>query len=744
MLNHEIFPTNVNSISLLRCISLFAIICAFTHVCAQAPLRRPTVGLVLSGGGAKGLAHIGAISVLDSLGIPVDCIAGTSMGSIVGGLYAMGYSAQEMAEIVRQADWDVLLNDATQRRDISIEEKDEDGRYIGVLPIVRNAPALPRGVIRGSRISILLSSLSWHVHQINNFDSLPIPFRCIATDLATMTPVVLDSGFLPDALRASMAIPSVFTPMELDGRLLVDGGLVRNIPAIHAREMGADIVICVDVTADPYKKEELTDAYRIMDQAVSFQMAPENERQRCHCDILIKPALDAYSTSSFGASDTLISLGYLAGLCHLAELRNLADSLAAFQEPPRTLPRPQTLHSIYINEIRVVGLSRVSQHVVYGNLQIREKSWVTLRQLEKAIARVYGSQFFEQVSYRILPGSEGAVLTVRVVEQPCNFVKFGVNYQSDFHGAVLLNATLRNVLGEGSRLLADLRLGTYPAAKLHYSIQTPWKPNLGISTRLQGGNYRAYDYDADNELIGEYEYIYLSAEQELRASLSNSLMLGVGLRGELFELEPRLSLADSVDLDASTLAAFFRLRFDRLDRLAFPRRGAQLSLDVAGHFAGQYAGETFWSRQFVRLMFDYTQHYRLGKRISLHHGFFAGHNSGENTHPVFYAFLGRTAVFDRNVFPFTGLRYMGVHSESLAGLRTGFQYEFVRNKYLLLRGNAAFSGDTPQNMFHSDALTWGAGFGVGMGTLVGPVELIFSYGNRSNGLMTQFCLGYAF
>ncbi len=222
----------------------------FFQTLAQEPSKRPKVGLVLSGGGAKGLAHIGVLRAMEKAGLTPDYITGTSMGSIVGGLYAIGYSADEIDSIVSTVDWDELLTNEIPLSDIAIEEKEYYGRYIAELPIEGVKVSLPKGLIEGQKLTELLTRLTRPAHGISDFSKFPIPFACVAANIETGLPEVLNKGFLPEAIRASMSIPTVFTPIEIDDKLLVDGGLVRNFPVQEVLDMGADIVIGVFVSSD--------------------------------------------------------------------------------------------------------------------------------------------------------------------------------------------------------------------------------------------------------------------------------------------------------------------------------------------------------------------------------------------------------------------------------------------------------------------------------------------------------------
>ncbi|HVH11145.1 MAG TPA: patatin-like phospholipase family protein, partial [Gemmatimonadales bacterium] len=256
----------------------------------------PTVGLALSGGAARALAHIGVLKVLEQAGVPVDMVAGTSMGSVIGGLYAVGYGAARLETIVTGQDWSRVLSDPVDRRDLPVARKETEDRYLLTLPIYHGAVHLPRGVVPGERAWELLTRLTWNAHAVGDFRRLPVPFVAVATDLETGEAVVLDHGFLPDAIRASMAIPSVFTPVELDGRVLVDGGVVRNLPAEDVRALGADVVVCSDVTDPLAPRDSIESLLDVLAQSVAFRTWDSEARERRACDVLIAPDVHAFST----------------------------------------------------------------------------------------------------------------------------------------------------------------------------------------------------------------------------------------------------------------------------------------------------------------------------------------------------------------------------------------------------------------------------------------------------------------
>src|SRR5213083_1327762 len=274
--------------------------------------RGQKVGVALSGGAARGLAHIGVLKVLEEAGVPVDVIAGTSMGSVVGGLYAVGYTAPQLDTIVRTEDWYRLLTDPVDRRDLAVDRKFTEDHYLLTLPIQRGGIKLPRSVVAGQRVSQLLTRLTWSAHAIRDFRALPIPFAAVATDLETSRAVVLDHGFLPDAIRASMALPSVFSPVDLGDTAVIDGGVVRNLPAQDARALGADVLICSDVTDPLEPRDSIVSLVDVLVQSVSFRVWDSEAVQRSKCDVLILPDVRAFSTFGFARAREVIARGEAA------------------------------------------------------------------------------------------------------------------------------------------------------------------------------------------------------------------------------------------------------------------------------------------------------------------------------------------------------------------------------------------------------------------------------------------------
>ena len=336
---------------LLSC--LFLCLCPLMLFAAET--AKPKVGLVLSGGAARGLAHVGVLKALEEQGIHIDAIAGTSMGAVIGGLYASGYKIDELEKLALSIDWQEALSDAPEREDVPFRRKQDDRDFLVKQKLSfrdDGSLGLPLGVIQGQNLALLLESLLAHSSDIRDFDKLPIPFRAVATDIVNGEKVVFRKGHLPQVIRASMSIPAVFAPVEINGQLLVDGGMVDNIPVDVAREMGVDIVIVVDIGTPLRGRKQLNTVFDILNQSITLMTRSNSEVQLASLkpdDILIQPALASYGATDFGRSLDIINAGYRATQVlekRLASLRQptdvqLAEARTA-EERTRLSPRSRS------------------------------------------------------------------------------------------------------------------------------------------------------------------------------------------------------------------------------------------------------------------------------------------------------------------------------------------------------------------------------------------------------------------
>lgn len=400
---------------------------------ASSAAERPTIGLVLAGGGAKGIAHVGVIKVLEEAGVQVDVIAGTSMGAIVGGLYAMGRSAEELEETVRSIDWENILVDDVPRPERSIRRKTDDIGFLAAprLRLKNGQARLPQGAFKGQQLTVKLDRLMRAASGIDDFDRLPRRFRAVATDLETGEEVVLGSGSLAKAVRASMSFPGAFPPVELDGRVLIDGGVVNNVPVSVARDMGADIVIVSTFADQSVAARELTSVVSVLARTIDIMLQDSRTAQIASLsgdDVLIVIDLDDIGTSSFERAPETIEPGETAAREHFQRLADLGKSKARRPEALVADLRARRIRSISIETD-----TPLSEEVLRARMRTREGDAFDPGKIEEDLKRIYGLELFETVTYDVEPVEDEVALRVVAKEDPAgkDYLRFGVHLQTD-------------------------------------------------------------------------------------------------------------------------------------------------------------------------------------------------------------------------------------------------------------------------------------------------------------------------
>jgi NTE family protein len=442
--------------------------------------KMPKLGLCLSGGGAKGFAHIGLLRMLDSLDIRPDYITGTSMGSILGALYSIGYSGDEMKNMVLKTDWTKILNAKFPFEDINIEEKDEFGRYMIELPLNNFKLRLPKGAIEGQALQVFLMKLTYPAWHIRDFDSLPIPFRCMAVDANTGKPVLLKNGNLTTALRASMSVPLVFEPVEYQGQELIDGGVVRNFPVRELLDMGANKVIGSYTGFRVMNADELTGAVAMIFQSAAFALTQSTSEDKSACNILINNELPKILSSNFKNAKEIIEGGEANARAMLPELEKIAawqHALGIHREPKRFLLKntQNTEGGVLLNKLEISPENSAHETTIRNLLYIEEGTTYQLSDLANGMSNLYGSLFFDRVSLDILPvqtDTFGRIIRkshiiVKAKNNRQAVVKMGLHYDTDDAAGILLNLTLRNKILDNSRFLATADLAEQPKAHIN-------------------------------------------------------------------------------------------------------------------------------------------------------------------------------------------------------------------------------------------------------------------------------------
>lgn len=686
----------------------------------QGPPARPKVGLVLSGGGAKGLAHIGVLKVIEEADLEIDVVTGTSMGSIIGGLYAIGYTSEEIDSLVVSIDWADFFAETVNREHLSMEQKLYDARYLASLPLRDGTVSLPNGLIPGQNFSALLNRLTLFVHDTPDFHDLPRPFACVATDLVTGEAVVMDHGNLSEAIRASMAIPSIFTPVPYQGSLLVDGGMVRNFPVEDALDLGADIIVGVNVGIPLNSRDKLTDIISIVNQSLSFIGSESDSIQRTLTDILIEPPVADYSITDFYDARPIIQLGEDAAREMLPQLRALADSLNRLgPELPR--PLPPRIDSVYVEKVTVHGLRNVTQRQVMADFAIDAPRWVTTAELEAGVERVFSSQFFERVGYNLRATERGTIVTLNVLEKHSDFFRFGFRYDSFDKAGVLLNLTSHNLIWNSTMATLDLVLGEYTEAEAAWFFHTGYRPRIGM---------RLHSIYQQGQFLLSQPFTATPVEMKLRLNrnevlagtiFSTTSMIGGGIRHYWAVTNPRFSVPGLERSETSHPALFALIWEDSFDRADFATEGSSLYFDF------ELVDPSFSSKTEYRRA-ELTIENRTKSRSwltiigRLHLG------SINVTPPLHRLFVNEP--FDAMIAAEPG----ELAGKSLQVVGGGLQFQPWHKRFVVVEGSLGNSFSTWNTNLSLDQYEWGVGFCVGASTVVGPISASLSTGSLNEAL----------
>jgi len=640
-----------------------------THV---LPIDAPKIGLALSGGGAKGFAHIGVLRALEEAGVQIDVITGTSMGALIGALYAIGYTPAQLERIAEEQDWEALFTDAPQRDALIIETKLADRSYPLEFPIRHGLPRLPRGLVRGQRIEQLVTQLTWSAHAERDFRRLPLPFAAVATDVETGAAVRLDRGVLPRALRASFAIPSVFTPAELDGRVLIDGGVARNLPAEDARALGADVLICVDVSEPLQPPDSLRTFLDIVDQTISFRGQASTREQRRRCDVIVQPDISGFSFLSFELADMWIERGAAAARQALPQIR---ARVPGSDRPAVRRADPTPPDSILVSGIEVEGLRIASRQFVRGILDLDPPAWVTPDEVDRAIARLYSTELFGLVTYRIESDAEaglvGRRLVVQVEEEARDRLAVAYRYDSKYKASLLLSAKVHNLLWFGTVTRVDLRVGEQLRM-----VAESWRrtgPGRALHLELRGEFSRSpFEIFEDDRRIAEVDADVFQLSAFAGLALLDAALAGVRIKGEHTSGRARVAPEELEDKTTFyTLAGI--LEAETLDRDFFPTRGLSL------YAKAEWADESFGGGEtFSHYVTDAQLFVPVHANVSLLAGATAGTASGSDLPSHYLFFLGGANPFyifpDRH-FTFPGLETQERRGRHVQAFRLGAQVE---------------------------------------------------------------------
>jgi len=551
-------------------------------ILAAASLKsEEKIGLALSGGGSRGLAHIGILKVIDELDIKIDYIAGTSMGAVIGGLYAMGYSAIEIEEMILNNDFDKIFDEVVSREDLYIGQKrwmpyanyyfDLDDKF---------RPGLPEALFSGSNLINTLFDYTYSASKINDFSKLPIEYKCVATNIRTGKMKVFDSGNLHEVMRASMSAPSILQPMKIDGELYIDGGIRANLPSEVVQKMGADIIIGLQLSSDLRPKENLNNLIKVLDQTINFSMTDNVNKSVELCDIIIKPELIELSNYNFNSRKRIINQGELEASKHLEELRML---------PKRSENKiiDASPNNLSFTKISVIGNEHLSNAKIKEYVGLTKDTSYSKREIIKAIRGAYNSQYFKYIYPVINYKNEKYELIIKVKEENRKRLGFAISSSTDQKVNVGITLELNNFIQHNSKLLVNLQIGE------KNELNTDYVKNFG---KHWGIYFRTFPYVKEQRL---YSYGEDHTKTNSVYSLEYGATTGIGfyarksIAAELYGYTYRTRLYKHIgefeNSEFYSSGLGIKLYHESLNDYVFPMRGVQFLAKLSTAREGVYS-----------------------------------------------------------------------------------------------------------------------------------------------------------
>jgi NTE family protein len=698
--------------TLIRFIFISLLLAFSSGIKAQAvtedSLHKKKIGLVLSGGGAKGMAHIGLLKLMDSLNLNVGIIGGTSMGSIMGSLYAIGYSGEEIEKRCRAMNWNHLFSDRIPFEKITIEEKLDQNRYLLELPFKNGKLKLPAGMISGPNLYNELVKLTFPVIDKPDWDSFPIPLRINAVNILAGNNVVFKSGFLPPRMRASMSIPSIFLPISLDSSYYIDGGVVRNILIPEVKAGKPDFMIGSYTGGNLMGIDDLNTLPKLMGQTFTIYGILDAMNEMKELNLISKPNLAGLDAGSFAKAGTIIQRGIESvGPLH-DTLIKLAQNPAYQRTRPISGPHDdeQILHEqFYVDEVNAKGIQKTTQHFFTSTLDVQAGDTTCLQHLFDGVLALYGSMHYDFVTYTMdfkgytPQGRKIISLNFTVSESPNLAMRFAINYNSDNATALVVGLLGRNILFKNTRLLAEINISEKPRGKFSYFwyADKRLKWILGTTHYYEENNIGNYSRKNTSELFRVKAYNNYTWLQ-YKFSYRHNLSLGYEFENQL--LKPKIysdTLYDWLEsIRTNQHGALLQYEYNSLNRVALPTKGlslvvkarymfgSQTTAYVAGPFASMFGSNRLTSGfdNYPKLSVFFQNYSPFTKRLSWINRFYGATIilDGENNNDVYY--LGSVERNQSRSIPLYGYRFGEIGASSFALAETGLQLNAWKDLYL--------------------------------------------------------------
>ncbi len=746
--------------------------------------KKPKVALVLSGGGAKGIAHIPTLQVLDSLGIVPDLIVGNSMGSVVGGLYAMGYSGNEIATLTLNANWGDLIGGNLSLNNVSNEEKSEYNNYLLSAVVLKNKIKINPFILSDQNLRTYLNSLTYPVYNVSNFDSLPIPYRAIATDIVAGKEVVLKSGSLALAMRSSMSIPAVFSAVPYKNTLLIDGGVLNNFPADVAKELGANFIIGSDVGNGMLPKERLDNLQSLLFQSGMIASNIKNPKNRALCSILLShgPHI-TYATSDFAKGSNIYNEGKIALKEKLPQLIEISKTLKSFKQKEVRLPKLRD--SIFLDTVVFNGISSDNINLIKARSKIKSKISYTEKGITKGINTAMGTALFRQVEYGLTDKNDTTELFINATEIADHQIKGAIHYDNDLGAGVILNYTGRNLIGASSRSLISLDLTKNPKIRLQHQNIFGKNKKWWLRTEFFANKYRQGLFYAGYK-VDDIKYQFFHASSWFNRNLSplkSHISLGVEYENSILKptVPPEIESREEVSLNKykyQTVFAAARFNYNSINSRFYATKGNSLNIAYKRSFNNKINIELFDTENVKRqgslanhhkIIFEGTSRIPISSKLTAITGLtgaFIFEDALKNNELSFVEnsigiqyFLGGSTVLARSgSFLMSGLKEGEILASQFLKADVSLQYALQNKLYVMPHMSMAIFGvdsfsNYVKNFTQSTSdwdnvsqtgLTFSTGLTLSYDSILGPINIDASFVNGINKVRFFIGVGYSF
>ncbi|MFV8371516.1 patatin-like phospholipase family protein [Flavobacterium sp. LB2P74] len=732
----------------MKKITLLLIVFASLTVFSQEQ-KKPKIGLVLSGGGAKGFAHIGVLKVLEEAGVKIDYIGGTSMGAVIGGLYASGYNANQIDSIFQATNFNELINDFIPRSSKNFYERRNDELYALVLPFNKMKIGIPEALSKGMYNYNLLSRITRNVRDVKDFNKLPIPFLCIGTNIETGEEVLLNKGNLAQAMIASSAFPSLFSPVEIDGKILVDGGVVNNYPIEEVRKLGADIIIGVDVQNDLLDRTQLKDATKILVQITNLQSIERMKRNVSDTDIYIRPDVTQYGVISFDKGKEIIRKGEEATFAVYEQIKKIVDESNPYRKPKLKFYSD----SLQIGAINSNELDNYTKEYIISKLKFKPGTKTCYDDLLKGINNINATQNFSAISYSLEPNKEDVDLNISLTENTTKtYLKFGLHYDNLFKSGVLVNLTRKKTLFKNDIASLDVVLGDNIRYNLDYYIENGFNLSFGFKS-----NYNQFNRNIAREISSlnleglginsiNVDFMDLTNQAYFQSLFVQKFLIGGGVELKYLKIKSEtLSNVDPTIDNSNYLSLFGYMKFDSFDNKYFPKNGWYFTGDIQSYLlSSNYTGDF---KPFSIAKADFGVAASLFKNATVKFQTDAGFSFGQESVSFFNFILGGYGYNPLNNFKYLyGYDYLSIAANSYIKSTATVDYEFYKNNHFNFSANFANIGDRIFETVDWISIPKYSGYAVGYGleTVIGPIEIKYSWSPEQPKGFTWFSIGFMF